>query len=157
MESAVRQHLHSVTLRTLQAHAFNRASSLAAYTLTDVLQQYLTLLAATAKQHAEHSGRTGQGCNIWDVMAALSEVGVEVDELEEFVLGEAVDMKPYALANRRTEEKERPDAREEEEEDVVSRKLDSLADIQSERHMSWRISKNLTLTFVTVSFDISWT
>lgn len=147
MESAVRQHLHSVTLRTLQAHAFNRASSLAAYTLTDVLQQYLTLLAATAKQHAEHSGRTGQGCNIWDVMAALSEVGVEVDELEEFVLGEAVDMKPYALANRRTEEKERPDAREEEEEDVVSRKLDSLADIQGERHMAWRVSKDLTLTF----------
>lgn len=132
MESAVRQHLHSVTLRTLQAHSFNRASSQAAYTLTDVLQQYLTLLAATAKQHAEHSGRTSQGCNVWDVMAALSEVGVEVDELEEFVLGEAADMKSYALTNRNVEVKERSDGHEEaENEDIVSRRLDSLADIQT--------------------------
>ncbi|KAG9019417.1 hypothetical protein FRB90_002569 [Tulasnella sp. 427] len=133
MEPAVRQHLHSVTLRTLQAHSFNRASSLAAYTLTDVLQQYLTLLAATAKQHAEHSGRDGQGCNVWDVLAALSEVGVELDELEEFISGEALDMKPYILTTKNTGEKERSDAQEEgeEEEDVVSRRLDSLADIQT--------------------------
>ncbi|KIO22090.1 hypothetical protein M407DRAFT_120884 [Tulasnella calospora MUT 4182] len=146
MEPAVRQHLHSVTLRTLQAHAFNRASSLAAYTLTDILQQYLTLLAATAKQHAEHSGRTGQGCNVWDVMAALSEVGVEVDELEEFVLGEAVDMKPYALANRRAEEKEKPGVREEEEEDVVSRKLDSLADIRTLTSVGLEKDSNTAIT-----------
>lgn len=131
MEPAVRQHLHSVTLRTLQAHSFNRASNLAASALTDVLQQYLTLLAATAKHHAEHSGRTSQGCNVWDVLAALSEVGVEVDELQEFVLGEAVDMKPYAMANKNAEEKERSDLQQEDEEDVVSRRLDSLADIQN--------------------------
>lgn len=145
MEPAVRQHLHSVTLRTLQAHSFNRASNIAASALTDVLQQYLTLLAATAKHHAEHSGRTGQGCNVWDVLAALSEVGVEVDELQEFVLGEAVDMKPYAMANKNAEEKERSDVQQEDEEDVVSRRLDSLADIQSERRLFWWRLKDLML------------
>ncbi|KAG8902799.1 hypothetical protein FRB99_004098 [Tulasnella sp. 403] len=131
MEPSVLQHLHSVTLRTLHAHSFNRASSVAAHVLTDILSRYLSLLAATSKAYAEHSGRDGGGVNVWDVLGALDELGVSLEELEEFSRSEGREMSGYGLTKGITSDLEKVEGEALAESSAAARRLDSLADIKS--------------------------
>ncbi|KAF8512095.1 hypothetical protein BU17DRAFT_54245 [Hysterangium stoloniferum] len=87
------QVLHTTTTRTLHAHNFSKSSTQATHTLTDVLSRYFTLLTETCARYAQHAGRTG--VTIRDALAALNEVGVEVDELREYVEGEALELVRY--------------------------------------------------------------
>ncbi|KAG8964411.1 hypothetical protein FRC03_001812 [Tulasnella sp. 419] len=95
METSVRQHVHSVTLRTLHSHNFTRTSSQASTVLTDVVVRFIDLLALTSVQHAEHAGR--RGVNVFDAVAALEDVGMGIEELMEFVEGEGRDIARYSL------------------------------------------------------------
>ncbi|KAG8883552.1 hypothetical protein FRB97_006399 [Tulasnella sp. 331] len=139
MDASVRQHLHAVTIRTLHAHQFTRTSSNAAHTLTDIVQRYITLLALTSKQYAEHSGRDGAGVNVHDIVAAMAELGVGVNELMEFAEGlEGKEMQKYSLtAGAAMEEAKLAEISNEEDENAfastssAARRLDSLADIKS--------------------------
>lgn len=90
-----RSYLHAVTSLTLQSHSFSRSSSNAANVLTDLLARYLDLVATSCVQLAEHAGRDGAGVNIHDVIAALEDVGVGVEELMEFAEGEGKEMQSY--------------------------------------------------------------
>lgn len=97
------QILHTTTTRTLHAHHFNKSSSEATYVLSYVLSRYLTLLADTCARYAEHAGRTG--VTMWDALAALNEIGVEIDELREFAEGEGKETVRYtAQTARRADE-----------------------------------------------------
>ncbi|KAG9011425.1 hypothetical protein FRB94_008496 [Tulasnella sp. JGI-2019a] len=138
MDASIRQHLHAVTIRTLHANQFNRTSSNAAHTLTDILQRYITLLALTSKQYAEHSGRDGAGVNVHDIVAAMAELGVGVDELMEFAGGEGGEMQKYSLtAGAPIEDAKIAENGIEENENAfastssAARRIDSLADIKS--------------------------
>jgi hypothetical protein len=78
---------HFLTLSTLQlltrSSPFTHAQSLPLHTLSDLLGSYLSLLAKTAKDNAELSGREEVG--IWDIGRALEEFGIGggVRELKE--------------------------------------------------------------------------
>ncbi|KAF8480695.1 hypothetical protein JB92DRAFT_3149286, partial [Gautieria morchelliformis] len=87
------QILHTTTTRTLHAHNFNKSSTQATHTLTDALSRYLALLAETCAQYAQHAGRTG--VTVHDALAALEDIGIGIDELREYVEGEAKDMIRY--------------------------------------------------------------
>lgn len=90
-----RSYLHATTLLTLQSHSFSRTSSNATNVLTDLLARYLDLVATSCVQFAEHAGRDGAGINIHDVLAALEDYGVGVDELMDFAEGEGKEMQSY--------------------------------------------------------------
>lgn len=97
------QILHTTTTRTLHAHNFNKSSTQATHTLTGVLSRYLALLAETCAQYAQHAGRTG--VTVRDALAALEEIGIGIDDLREYVEGEAREMVRYtAQTARRTDE-----------------------------------------------------
>jgi histone H3/H4 len=89
LQSAVHPHLHFTTLQVLSASSFNRASSSATNVLTDLLSRYLDLLALTCSQYAQHAGRTS--ANLYDALAALEEVGVDVNELMDWSKTEAAE------------------------------------------------------------------
>lgn len=146
MDASVRQHLHAATIRTLHANQFTRTSSNAAHTLTDIVQRYITLLALTSKQYAEHSGRDGGGVNVHDVVAAMAELGVGVNELMEFAEGlEGKEMQKYSLTEgAAVEEAKSVEPANGDDENAfastssAARRLDSLADIKCEPQSQWR-------------------
>lgn len=88
------QILQTTTARTLHAHNFTKSSTQATHALTDVLSRYITLLADTCAQYAQHAGRTG--VTVRDALAALEELGVGVDELREYAESEAKESVRYA-------------------------------------------------------------
>lgn len=95
--------IESTSLKTLHAQSFSRSSSQAAHVLSSLLSQYMTLLASTCKRYSEHAGRNT--ISIKDVVLALDEVGVSVEELSEYCEGEGREMSRYAQNTaRRTEE-----------------------------------------------------
>ncbi|KAF5376114.1 hypothetical protein D9615_007772 [Tricholomella constricta] len=103
MENASTKLLESATHRTLHAHAFSRTSTQASLVLTDLLSRYLALLSATCAKYAAHAGRTSL-C-VHDAIGALEELGVSVDELNEYVGGEGKEMSRYAIwSGRRVED-----------------------------------------------------
>ena len=103
MDGAASNILESVTYKTLHAQNFNRTSSKASNVLTDLLSRYITLLASTCARYAEHAGRGS--VSMVDAMNALGEVGVSLEELNEYVEGEGLDMTRYApQTTRRMEE-----------------------------------------------------
>ena len=152
MDASVLQHLHSVTLRTLQSHSFNRSSSIAAHTLTDVLCRYLLLLVSTAKANAEHSGRDAAGVNAVDVLNAMEDIGVGLDELKEYLELEASGMAHLAIERTPVpletvdpdDEKAMADAI------AAARRIDSLVDIKGNESAINRVA---SLTYHCYSFD----
>lgn len=87
-KASIVPHLHKVTLETLNAVSFNRASTSASNVLTDLLSRYLNLLAVTCSQYAQHAGRNG--ANLHDAVNALEELGVDVEELLDWGKGEGI-------------------------------------------------------------------
>jgi len=87
--------LESVTYETLHAHNFSRSSSQASQVLTDLLSRYLTLLTTSCAKYAEHAGRLS--LSIRDAVSALDELGVGVDELNEYCATEGKDLSRYAV------------------------------------------------------------
>lgn len=58
---------------------FNSAQTSASLALTDVLARYISLLASTAGEYANLTGRTQVG--VWDGIAAVSEHGGRWEDL----------------------------------------------------------------------------
>ncbi|KAI5119342.1 hypothetical protein M0805_004019 [Coniferiporia weirii] len=95
--------LESVTHKTLHAQNFSRASSQASHVLTDLLSRYISLLATTCAQYAEHAGRGS--VSVHDAVLAFDELGVSVDELTDYAEGEGRELARYAGSTaRRAEE-----------------------------------------------------
>ena len=82
MDAGAKKLLETVTIDTLHANNFSRASTQATQVLTDLLSRYLSLLSATCAKYAEHAGRLR--LNAKDAAAALGELGVSVEELSEY-------------------------------------------------------------------------
>ena len=103
MEDGTSALLESVTLKTLHAYNFSRTSSEASHVLTDLLSRYISLLAATCAQYAEHAGRSY--VSPADIVSSLEELGVSVDELKDYCEGEGREMTRYTSSTaRRMEE-----------------------------------------------------
>ncbi|KAH9921105.1 uncharacterized protein B0H18DRAFT_1021908 [Fomitopsis serialis] len=99
MDAGARRLLESVTHETLHAHNFARSSTQASGVLTDVLHRYLELLTTSCAKYAEHAGRLS--LTLRDAVSALDELGLEVDELQEYAAGEGRDMARYAVHSQR--------------------------------------------------------
>lgn len=103
MDAKAKVALESAVHRTLHAHAFSRSSSQASLVLTDLLSRYLTLLASTCAKYAQHAGRTD--LTPQDALCALNEMGVNMEEVDEYRSTEAVELARYAANTaRRVEE-----------------------------------------------------
>ncbi|KXN83979.1 hypothetical protein AN958_00626 [Leucoagaricus sp. SymC.cos] len=94
MDTAATKLLESATIKTLHAHNFSRSSTQSTLVLTDLLARYLALLSETSAKHAHHAGRTS--LTAYDALAALEEMGVEIDELEEYFSIEVKELNRYA-------------------------------------------------------------
>ncbi|KAG8690771.1 hypothetical protein FRC08_010424 [Ceratobasidium sp. 394] len=102
MESTAYAHLHRATLRTLHTHSFSSSSSIAAHTLTSLFASYLDLLASSAAARANNSGRSGVGWG--DVLGAMDEMGVGVDEMMGWCRSEAGEVgRKYVVAPKERE------------------------------------------------------
>ncbi|RUS26300.1 hypothetical protein BC938DRAFT_470949 [Jimgerdemannia flammicorona] len=85
--------LKVATLQISHAAGFEAANTSPANLLTDVFARYLSLLASTAKQFSELSGR--ETTNAWDLAHGLLELGVDVDKLRDWVeQGDARALQP---------------------------------------------------------------
>ncbi|CAA7261949.1 unnamed protein product [Cyclocybe aegerita] len=99
MESGAHKLLESATQRTLHAHAFSRSSSQASLVLTDLLSRYLSLLTATCAKYAQHAGRSS--LTVRDALASLEELGVTLEELDDYCATEGKELNRYALYSAR--------------------------------------------------------
>ena len=99
MEGAAFKLLESATQRTLHAHAFSRSSSQASLVVTDLLARYLALLTSTCAKYAQHAGRTTM--NARDALEALADLGVSLDELNDYAATEGKELNRYALYTAR--------------------------------------------------------
>lgn len=103
MESGSQKLLESAVQKTLHAHAFSRSSSQASVVLTDLLSRYLTLLTSTCSKYAQHAGRTG--LTVQDIIGALDDLGVSIEELSDYCSSEGKELNRYALhSSRRIED-----------------------------------------------------
>lgn len=79
---------HLVTLATLRlltlnpGNRFSHVRAVPLQTLSQLTERYLSLLAITAKQHAELAGRTQP--NAADVVQAMEDFGQRLDEVWEW-------------------------------------------------------------------------
>jgi histone H3/H4 len=94
MENGSYKILEATVQRTLHAHHFARSSSYASIVFTDLLSRYLGLLANTCTKHAAHAGRLSLAPS--DVLNALEECGVNVEDLADYCATEAREMSRYA-------------------------------------------------------------
>lgn len=94
MDAGAKKLLETVTIQTLHANNFSRASTQATQVLTDLLSRYLTLLAATCAKYAEHAGRLRLSAQ--DTMEALGELGMNMEELSEYCTTEGRELSRYA-------------------------------------------------------------
>ncbi|KAI8137676.1 hypothetical protein BJV82DRAFT_674480 [Fennellomyces sp. T-0311] len=75
--------LRTTTLQILQSAGFDSAHIDPTNILTDVMSQYVQLLASTTSSYAQLAGRsTG---NIWDVIDGLNELGMSPESLKEWL------------------------------------------------------------------------
>lgn len=80
-------------MQILQAAGFNKTrSSQAIDVLTDVLIRYIALIGDAAQEQAALSGRTQS--TAWDVAKCLSNVGMDAEDLREWLDREGSDLKP---------------------------------------------------------------
>lgn len=94
MDAGAHKLLETIILKTLHAHSFTRSSTQASLALTDLLSQYLVLLATTCSQYAQHAGRLN--ITVRDAMSALDELGVSMDELHEYCGTEGDELARYS-------------------------------------------------------------
>ena len=94
MDAGAHKLLETIILKTLHAHSFTRSSTQASLALTDLLSQYLVLLATTCSQYAQHAGRLN--ITVRDAMSALDELGVSMDELHEYCGTEGDELERYS-------------------------------------------------------------
>ena len=99
MDAGARKLLETVTIETLHAHHFSRASTQATNVLTDLLSRYLTVLSSTCAKYAEHAGRLKLTAR--DAVCALDELGLGVQELSEYCATEGREMSRYATHTAR--------------------------------------------------------
>ncbi|KAI9314189.1 hypothetical protein BX666DRAFT_1971270 [Dichotomocladium elegans] len=84
--------LRTTALQIIQSAGFDSAHIDPTNILTDIMGQYLQLLASTTSAYAKLAGRaTG---NAWDVMDGLEEIGVSVDALREWLEEEGKALTP---------------------------------------------------------------
>lgn len=102
MDNAAHKVLESSIHRTLHANSFSRASTQATFVLTDLLSRYLQLLTASCAKYSQHAGRSN--ISIRDVVGALDDLGLSVDELGEFFTLEGRDLSRYAVYTPRRAE-----------------------------------------------------
>lgn len=70
--------------------------------LTDLLARYLTLLTSTCAKYAQHAGRTN--LNARDALEALTDLGVSLEELNNYAATEGKELNRYALYSTRRAE-----------------------------------------------------
>lgn len=91
--------LDSVILKVLHAHNFSRTSSQASVVLANFVSRYLILLSSISGSYAELSGRSK--VNIWDVLSSLGDLGVTLEELDEYCVSEGKELGKYASSSTR--------------------------------------------------------
>lgn len=91
--------LDSVILKILHAHNFSRSSSQASVVLASLVSRYLVLLASVCGNYAELSGRSR--ISVWDVLSSLEDVGMNLEELDEYCVSEGKDLGRYASSSAR--------------------------------------------------------
>jgi len=91
--------LDSVILKILHAHSFSRTSSQASGVLSNLVSRYLVLLSSVSGGYAELAGRSK--VNIWDVLSSLGELGVTLEELDEYAASEGKELGRYASSSTR--------------------------------------------------------
>ncbi|KAL1761962.1 hypothetical protein FB107DRAFT_244756 [Schizophyllum commune] len=90
MDGATQKLVESTVHRVLHANSFSRASSNATHILSDIFARYYLVLAQTCAQYAQHAGRSS--INVHDALHAIEDLGFSLEELQDYVQGEAVDM-----------------------------------------------------------------
>ncbi|KAI0790918.1 hypothetical protein C8Q75DRAFT_758475 [Abortiporus biennis] len=90
MEQGAKKLLETSIYSTLHANQFSRSSTQATNILADLLSRYLLILSSTCARYATHAGRLRMTAK--DAVSALEELGVDVEELSQFVSGEGRDM-----------------------------------------------------------------
>ncbi|KAL1687418.1 hypothetical protein GGG16DRAFT_116995 [Schizophyllum commune] len=90
MDGATQKLVESTVHRVLHANSFSRASSNATHILADIFARYYLVLAQTCAQYAQHAGRSS--INVHDALHAIEDLGFSLEELQDYVQGEAVDM-----------------------------------------------------------------
>ncbi|KAI7856139.1 hypothetical protein BDC45DRAFT_567638 [Circinella umbellata] len=75
--------LKTTALQILQSAGFDAAHTDPTNSLTEVMSQYLQLLATTTSSYAELAGRSNG--NIWDVVDGLNELGITPESLKEWL------------------------------------------------------------------------
>ncbi|KAG0707183.1 hypothetical protein DFH29DRAFT_897379 [Suillus ampliporus] len=91
--------LDSVILKILHAHNFSRTSSQASVVLANLVSRYLVLLSSVCGSYAELSGRSK--VSIWDVLSSLGDLGVSLEELDEYCVSEGKEIGRYASSSAR--------------------------------------------------------
>lgn len=84
--------LRTTALQILQSAGFDSAHADPTNILTDVLSQYLQLLASTSMAYAQLAGRGTS--NAWDVVDGLDELGLTVDSLRDWLDDEGKALAP---------------------------------------------------------------
>jgi histone H3/H4 len=91
--------LDSVILKVLHAHNFSRTSSQASVVLTNLVSRYLVLLSSVSGSYAELAGRSK--VNMWDVLSSLGDLGMTLEELDEYSSSEGKELGRYASSSTR--------------------------------------------------------
>ncbi|EKM52593.1 uncharacterized protein PHACADRAFT_261116 [Phanerochaete carnosa HHB-10118-sp] len=99
MDAGAKKLLETATIEALHAHHFSKSSTQATNVLTDLLSRYLQVLASTCAKYAEHAGRLRLTAR--DAVCALDELGVGVEELNEYCATEGKEMARYAIHTAR--------------------------------------------------------
>lgn len=84
--------LRTTALQILQSAGFDSAHVDPTNILTDVMSQYLQLLASTSMAYAQLAGRGTS--NAWDVVDGLGELGLTVDSLRDWLDEEGKALAP---------------------------------------------------------------
>ena len=84
--------LRTTALQILQSAGFDAAHTDPTNSLTEVMSQYLQLLATTTSSYAELAGRSNG--NIWDVVDGLNELGITPESLKEWLDLEGKTLSP---------------------------------------------------------------
>ncbi|KAG0699219.1 hypothetical protein DFH29DRAFT_983615 [Suillus ampliporus] len=91
--------LDSVVLKILHAHNFSRTSSQASVVFANLVSRYLVLLSSVCGSYAELSGRSK--VSIWDVLSSLGDLGVSLEELDEYCVSKGKEIRMYASSSAR--------------------------------------------------------
>eukprot|EP00301_Raphidiophrys_heterophryoidea_P018613 c3611_g1_i1.p1 GENE.c3611_g1_i1~~c3611_g1_i1.p1 ORF type:complete len:202 (+),score=31.24 c3611_g1_i1:41-607(+) len=92
MESFCGEVLRSVVLQGADAVGFHKTHESAVNTLADVLRAYLLEIGQATHVYSEVAGRTE--ANVHDVLIAFEDIGVEIEDLKDYVAELELDAPP---------------------------------------------------------------